>query len=75
MTPADREAFHALLAQMRAIHTNLAENHAGICVLHLDAAIAALESHLRRDGVPLIEELRQGLAPAPVAKQTQTAAE
>ena len=75
MTPADREALYALLAQMRTLHSDLAENHAGICVLHLDAAIAALESHLRRGGVSLIEELREGLASMPVAETTQSAAE
>ena len=68
MTPADREALHASLAQLRAIYADLAEHHAGICVLHLEAAIAALESRLRQNGASLIDELRQGLTATPVAK-------
>ena len=55
MTPTDREALQALLAQMQDIHQSLSEIHAGICVLHLDAAIAALESHLLRNGALLVE--------------------
>jgi hypothetical protein len=50
------EALHALLAQMRSIHGNLDRHDAGICVLHLEAAIAALESHLRRSPAPAIGE-------------------
>jgi hypothetical protein len=34
---------------MRLIHERLAEQIAGTCVLHLEAAIAALESRLERD--------------------------
>ena len=47
----DAGALEALLVRMRSLHDDLAERHAGICVLHLDAAIAALESHLRRNGM------------------------
>ena len=75
MTPADREALEALMAQMCAIHAHLTEHHAGVCVLHLDAAIAALESHLRRNGVSMVDELRQGLTLASMAKSTPSAAE
>lgn len=63
MTPYDRQALLALLAQMRDLHGELTQYHAGVCVLHLEAAIAALESHLRRNGAAAIEEARQGLAP------------
>jgi hypothetical protein len=62
MTPTEREALHALLAQMRALHEQLTQHDAGVCVLHLEAAIAALESHLARDGRSPLAELRQGLA-------------
>ena len=62
MTPEDREALVALLTQMRAIHEQLARHHAGICLLHLEAAIAALESHLLRGGASMIETLRHGLS-------------
>ena len=73
MTPEDCEALHASLAQLRTIHADLAEHHAGICVLHLDAAIAALESHLRRNGASLIDELRQGMTVTPVTKPVPAA--
>lgn len=48
MTNPDLRVLETSLVQMRAIHSELAARHAGLCVLHLDAAIAALESHLRR---------------------------
>lgn len=54
------EALHALLAQMRSIHGDLDRHDAGICVLHLEAAIAALESHLRRSPAPIIGERTGG---------------
>lgn len=74
MIPAeDRTALETLLTQMRSFHGELANQQAGICVLHLEAAIAALESHLTRNGVSVIDELRQGLAPAPKASATQVA--
>lgn len=75
MTPDEREALHALLAQMRTLQRHLGEHHVGVCTLHLEAAVAALESHLRRNGVPLIEELRQELTSAPVAARMQAAAD
>ena len=73
MTPTEREALSALLAPMRTLYADLAERNAGVCLLHLEAAIAALESHLNRNGVPLIEVLRQELPP--VETQTRAAAE
>ena len=57
----ERHALEALLARMRTIHEELGAYHPGICVLHLAAAIAALESHLRRDGASSLEVLRQEL--------------
>jgi hypothetical protein len=42
----DRSALEALLGKMRAIHAELDEFPAGIALLHLDAAVAALESRL-----------------------------
>ena len=39
---------HNAIEQMRQIHEALSERHAGLAVLHLDAAIAALESHVCR---------------------------
>lgn len=50
MSPTERAALMALLAQMRDTYDEFSELHAGISVLHLDAAIAALESRLRTPG-------------------------
>lgn len=47
----DRGALETLLGQMRRIHAELNDRHAGVCVLHLEAAVASLESHLRRKGL------------------------
>ncbi len=62
MTPNDKRALLALLEQMRGIHAELSARHAGVCVLHLDASIAALESHIRRGGMSVVDELRSGRA-------------
>jgi hypothetical protein len=57
----------AMLDQMRDIHGDLAARHAGLCVLHLDAAIAALESHIRRQGT---ERQAGASVPAPSAARS-----
>ena len=55
----DRVALEALLRQMRSIHIELNDRHAGVCVLHQEAAIASLESHLRRnDPSPAVSAIR-----------------
>ena len=48
MTISDIRSLEVILGQIRAIHDELAERHAGLAVLHMDAAAAALESHIRR---------------------------
>ncbi|MFC3713996.1 hypothetical protein ACFOMD_15600 [Sphingoaurantiacus capsulatus] len=48
MTMDDIRSLDSILGQIRAIHDELAERHAGLAVLHMDAAMAALESHIRR---------------------------
>lgn len=48
MTISDIRSLEAILGQIRTIHEELAERHAGLAVLHMDAAMAALESHIRR---------------------------
>jgi hypothetical protein len=58
----ERGALEALLGQMRSLHEELSEHSAGVCLLHLEAAVAALESHLRRSGASAADELRLGLA-------------
>lgn len=45
---SDIRSLEVLLGQIRAIHDELADRHAGLAVLHMDAASAALESHIRR---------------------------
>ena len=45
---SDIRSLEVILGQIRAIHDELADRHAGLAVLHLDAAGAALESHIRR---------------------------
>lgn len=44
---SDIRALEVVLGQVRAIHDELADRHAGLAVLHMDAAGAALESHIR----------------------------
>jgi hypothetical protein len=48
MGDSELRALEMMLGQLRAVHEELAERHAGIAVLHIDAATAALESHIRR---------------------------
>lgn len=48
MTLSDIRSLEAILGQIRGIHEELAERHAGLAVLHMDAAMAALESHIIR---------------------------
>lgn len=57
----ERRALHALLTQMRTIHEELARHRAGVCVLHVEAAIASLESRLKHSA-PEVELPRQELA-------------
>lgn len=51
MTTSDIRSLETLLGQIRTIHEELAERHAGLAVLHMDAAMAALESHIIRQQV------------------------
>ncbi len=48
MSISDIRSLEVILGQIRAIHDELADRHAGLAVLHMDAATAALESHIRR---------------------------
>ena len=48
MSISDIRSLEVILGQIRTIHDELADRHAGLAVLHLDAAGAALESHIRR---------------------------
>lgn len=55
MSPTERRILEALLEQMRTNHSGLTRHHAGVCVLHMEAAVAALESHLTRSVAPPTE--------------------
>lgn len=44
----DRPRIEASLVRLRAIYHELRDTRAGVAVLHLEAAVAALESRLRR---------------------------
>ena len=37
--------------RLRAVYDELKRHNGGVAVLHAEAAIAALESHLRRQGI------------------------
>jgi len=52
MSSTEHAALLALLAQMRDTYDNLLAYDAGISILHLDAAVAALEDRLERSGKP-----------------------
>lgn len=60
MRTTDLDTFKAALARLREVDTLLDNSDAGVCLLHLDACIAALESRIRRHGMTaeqrLIEE-------------------
>lgn len=58
MNQTEREALDALLAQMRTLQGELTSYNAGISTLHMEAAIAALESQLRRHSRPSTAYLR-----------------
>lgn len=55
----DRQSLHILLDRLSAIHHDLAEAGAGLATLHTEAAVAALESLIRRmDAAPAVTELQ-----------------
>lgn len=45
-------ALQRLLERMRALYSEMSAYHGGVSLLHLEAAVASLESHLRREGLP-----------------------
>ena len=50
MPHADRSTFEAALLRLREVNFALDKTHAGVCILHLDACIAALEDRLLHAG-------------------------
>lgn len=51
MATEQRSELDALLDRLRAIYDELRLLNGGVAVLHTEAAIAALESHLRKQRV------------------------
>ena len=62
MSPDDQNALQSLLATMRAAHSELSARRAGVCVLHMEAAVAALESRLLRAAASMADTSSSGLA-------------
>lgn len=58
MSSTERAALMALLAQMRDTYDSLIAYNAGISILHLDAAVVALENRLQRSGASHAEQSR-----------------
>lgn len=48
MAIEELRALEDLLDRMRALYAEMTAYHGGVSLLHLEAAIASLESHLRR---------------------------
>ena len=48
MQIAEIRNLEAQLARLKSIFANIKEANAGVAILHLEATIAALESHLRK---------------------------
>lgn len=44
-------ALQNLLERMRTLYTEMSRYHGGVSVLHLEAAVASLESHLHRQKI------------------------
>jgi hypothetical protein len=47
MANEELRALEELLERMRALYAEMSGYHSGIALLHLEAAVASLESHLR----------------------------
>lgn len=47
MAIEELHALEGLLARMQALYAEMSTYHGGVALLHLEAAIASLESHLR----------------------------
>lgn len=51
MAVEEFRALEGLLERMRALYDEMSDYHGGISLLHLEAAVASLESHLRRQRI------------------------
>jgi hypothetical protein len=48
MAVEELRALEQLLERLRALYAEMSAYHGGVSLLHLEAAVASLESHLRR---------------------------
>jgi len=53
MAADELHALGAMLERLRALYEELSAHDSGVALLHLEAAIASLESHLRRQRAAL----------------------
>lgn len=51
MAIEELSALERLLDRMRALYSEMSGYHGGVSLLHLEAAVASLESHLQRQRV------------------------
>lgn len=51
MDKTDLATFELAIARLREVDALLDDTDAGVCLLHLEACIAALESRIRRHGM------------------------
>ncbi len=56
MKRTDLATFEVALMRLRAVDALLDDSDAGVCLLHLEACIAALESQIRRHGMTIDEQ-------------------
>jgi hypothetical protein len=57
MQDTDLATFEAALVRLREVDSLLEGANAGVCLLHLDACIGALESRIRRHGMSAEQRL------------------
>lgn len=66
MSKYEFDGLEILLERLRVIESEMQRLHGGVAVLHLEAAVAALESHLRRS-MPLRPTLAREVLPGRLA--------
>lgn len=59
MRKADLATFEVALTRLREVNALLDGTDAGVCFIHLDACIAALESRIRRHGMSASDQHAQ----------------
>lgn len=52
MAAEELHALETILERMRDLYREMATHNSGVALLHLEAAVASLESHLRRQRAP-----------------------